>query len=151
MSRLLAATRALPSPFADIAILIGRVLIGVVLLAHGWDKLINNGLGKTAAGMERMGVPLPSLSATFAGVVELVGGALLIVGLGTALVAVLAVLDMLGAALLVHAGSGIFVKDGGWELVGVIGAGALLLAGYGAGRYSLDAVLAKRSAGVVGV
>ena len=50
----------------------------------------------------------------------------------------------LGAALIVHAGNGVMASDGGWELVGVIGAVALALAAVGAGRYSVDHALATR-------
>lgn len=48
---------------------------------------------------------------------------------------------MLVAALLVHLPMGVFIDNGGWELVGALGAGALLLAAVGAGRYSVDRVL----------
>ncbi len=38
------------------------------------------------------------------------------------------VVDMGGAALFVHLTHGVFVENGGWELVGVIGAGVIALA-----------------------
>jgi putative oxidoreductase len=59
-------------------------------------------------------------------------------------VGVLVVLNMLGAALIVHAANGIMVSNGGWELVGVIAAAALVLAAVGAGRYSVDHAIAGR-------
>ncbi len=43
-----------------------------------------------------------------------------------------------------HIGNGVFVGSGGWELVGVIAAAALLLAGAGAGRFSVDHALSAR-------
>ena len=49
-----------------------------------------------------------------------------------------------GAAVFVHAKNGIFIADGGWELVGVIGACLLALAAMGPGRYSLDHVIHQR-------
>ena len=85
--------------------------------------------------------PAPGLSAYFATFVELVGGAALIIGLLTPVVAVLLILDMLGAFFIVHAGSGVFVADGGYELVLALGVGLLLVAVYGAGRFSADAIL----------
>ena len=88
-----------------------------------------------------MGVPAPGLSAYFATLVELVGGAALIIGLLTPVVAILLILDMLGAFFIVHAGSGVFVTDGGYELVLALGVGLLLLAVLGAGRFSADAIL----------
>ena len=140
--------RTLPSSVRDGALLVARLLLGVVLIAHGWQKVVTNGLGATTEGFGRMGVPLAPVSAAYAGIVELVGGALILVGAATALVGVLVVLDMLGAALLVHVGNGVMASDGGWELVGVIGAVALVLAAVGAGKYSVDHALAGRRAPV---
>ena len=136
----------LPPSARDGALLLARLLVGVVLIAHGWQKVFTWGLGGTAQAFAGMGIPLPAVSATFAAVVELVGGVLLVFGAATALVGVLVVLNMLGAALLVHAPNGVMVSDGGWELVGVIGALALVLAAVGAGRFSVDHTLAGRRA-----
>jgi putative oxidoreductase len=136
--------RTLPPSVRDAALLVARLLLGVVLIAHGWQKVFTFGLGGTAQAFTGMGVPLAPVSAAYAGIVELVGGALILVGAATALVGVLVVLDMLGAAVLVHIGNGIMVSDGGWELVGMIGALALVLAAVGAGKYSVDHALAGR-------
>ncbi len=76
---------------------------------------------------------------------ELVGGALLIAGAATSIVAVLVALDMLGAFLFVHAGNGVFADGGGFELVAVIFALALVLGAVGAGRWSVDALVGKRT------
>jgi putative oxidoreductase len=56
----------------------------------------------------------------------------------------LVVLDMLGAFLLVHIGNGVFVTDGGFELVWAIAAAALVLVAVGPGRFSVDAALSSR-------
>jgi putative oxidoreductase len=138
--------RTLPPSVRDGALLVARLVLGVVLIAHGWQKVFTWGMGGTAQAFTGMGVPAAPVSAAYAAIVELVGGALLLVGAATAVVSVLVVLDMLGAALLVHVGNGVMVSDGGWELVGVIGAAALVLAAVGAGRYSVDHVLAGRRA-----
>jgi putative oxidoreductase len=140
--------RTLPPTVRDGALLVARLLLGVVLIAHGWQKVVTNGLGATAEGFGRMGVPLPPVSAAYAGLVELVGGALILLGAATALVGVLVVLDMIGAAVLVHVGNGVMVTDGGWELVGVIGAVALVLAAVGAGRFSVDHAVSARRVGI---
>lgn len=139
--------RTLPPVVGDVAVVLARVLLGVVLIAHGWQKYFETGISGTAAGFEKIGIPLPTVSAIFAGTVELLGGTLLILGAFSAVVGVLVALNMLGAAMFVHIpkGEGIFVKTNGWELVGVIAAGALLLAAYGAGRYSVDGLLAQRT------
>ncbi len=67
-----------------------------------------------------------------------VGGALLLLGALTRVVVALHILVMIGAAAFVHISHGLFAQDGGWELVGVIAACELVLAGTGAGRFSID-------------
>jgi putative oxidoreductase len=136
--------RTLPTSARDVVLLLARLVLGVVLVAHGWQKVMTNGIGATAEGFAEMGIPLAPVAAVFAAVVELVGGVLLVAGAATALVGVLVVVDMLGAALFVHIGNGVFTGDGGWELVGVIGALALVLAAVGAGRFSVDHALTAR-------
>ena len=128
----------------DALLLVARVLLGVVLIAHGWQKFATYGIGGTAGSFAQMGIPLPAVAAVFAAVVELAGGAALLLGAATAVVGALVVLDMLGAFLLVHAGNGVFIDGGGFELVAALGAGALVLAATGAGRVSVDHVIGTR-------
>ena len=65
---------------AGYAPLVVRVLAGVIMAAHGWQKLQGgpSGFGQALAGL---GVPLPQLMAYVVTLVELIGGVLLIVGL----------------------------------------------------------------------
>ena len=91
-------------------------------------------------------MPLPTASAWFATLVELVGGAALVLGVAVPVVGLLLVVDMLGAFLFVHAGNGVFVDAGGWELVAALGAVSLTLAAVGAGRYSVDGLVGARRA-----
>ncbi len=128
----------------DVVTLIARVATGVVFIAHGWQKFTEWGLDGTSASFGQMGVPLPTLSAWFAAIVELAGGAALILGALTPIVGALLALNMLGAFVIVHAGNGVFVGDGGFELVLILAAAALLLAVHGAGRFSIDRLLAPR-------
>lgn len=130
--------RPLPAPARDIALLICRVIVGVVLFAHGWQKLMINGISGTYGQFEKMGIPLAIVSASFASFVEFVGGVLLIVGALTTTVVALDMVVMVGAAVFVHISNGIFATNGGWELVGVIVAAELALAAVGPGRYSVD-------------
>jgi len=134
----------LPQNASDALKLVARVVLGVVLIAHGWQKFAQYGIGGTAGSFAKMGVPLPAVSAVFAAVVELVGGLALLAGAATVVAGALVVLDMLGAFVLVHVGNGVFVTDNGFELVWMIAATALVLIAAGPGRFSVDAALAGR-------
>jgi putative oxidoreductase len=136
--------RPLPEPFRDIVLLVARVLLGVVMFAHGYQKMVINGIGRTTEGFESLSIPLAIMSASFVTMVEFAGSALLIVGALTPFVSACNLVIMGGAALFVHAKNGIFVADGGWELVGVIGAGFLMLAAVGPGKYSVDHLINNR-------
>ena len=125
----------------DLVLLLARVGLGVVFVAHGWQKFRTNGLAGTAAGFEKMGIPAPTPSAYFATAVELIGGVALIVGALTAVAGVLLAVNMAGALLFVHASNGVFAAEGGWELVVTLALLSLTLAAVGAGRYSVDAFL----------
>jgi putative oxidoreductase len=134
----------LPAPARDLAVLVTRVAVGLVFVAHGWQKLSTNGIDGTAAFFDQVGVPAASAAAWFAAVVELAGGAALVVGVAVPVAGLLLLVNMLGALVFVHAGAGLFVDQGGYELVLTLGAAALLLAVLGAGRYSVDHLLTGR-------
>ena len=132
------------SLFRDIAILLARLGFGVIFLVHGLQKLTVNGYAGTKAGFDGMDVPVPAVTAFIATWVEILGGISLILGLFVPVFGVLLFLDMLGAYLFVHMGNGVYVTDGGWELVGALGLGSLLLAAVGSGAFGLDRFLAPR-------
>ncbi|GAB2642446.1 DoxX family protein [Kribbella swartbergensis] len=98
----------------DLVLLLSRIGLGVVFIAHGWQKFQTNGLDRTAAGFEQMGVPAPTLSAYYAAGIELLGGVALILGLLTPVVGVLLALDMAGALVFVHLSNGVFVGSSRW-------------------------------------
>jgi putative oxidoreductase len=125
-------------------LLLGRVAVGVVFLAHGWQKLFTNGVDGTAAFFAQAGIPLPAAAAWFAALVETLGGAALILGALVPVAGLLLVLNMLGAFVFVHAGNGLFIDKNGYELVLTLGAAALVFAIVGPGRYSVDHRLAAR-------
>jgi putative oxidoreductase len=135
---------AITSAARDVAILIARIGVGVVFIAHGWQKLVTFGVAGTAVSFQRMGVPAPTVSAWYASLVELLGGVALVVGLAVPVAGLLLLLDMLGAYLFVHAGHGLFVTKGGGELAIGLSAASLLLAAVGAGRFSLDRLISTR-------
>ncbi|KLL96133.1 DoxX family protein [Rhodococcus sp. C26F] len=128
----------------DIGILIARLVLGVIFLAHGLQKFNSWGYEGTKAGFEGMGVPAPAISAFVATWIEILGGLALILGVLVPVFGVLLFLLMLGAFFIVHVENGIYVGDGGFELVAALGAGALLLAAVGAGAFSVDRFLARK-------
>ncbi|WP_329521353.1 DoxX family protein [Spirillospora sp. NBC_01491] len=130
----------------DAALLIGRLALGAVFIAHGWQKLSDVGHSGVTKMFDGMGVPMPGLSATYATWAELVGGAALIAGVLVPVAGILLAADMAGAFWFVHMDKGLFSDKGGYELVLVLGAGALMLALAGAGRFSVDNLLWGRRA-----
>jgi putative oxidoreductase len=124
----------------DIAALIVRVVVGVIFVAHGWQKW-QSGLGATSEGFAQMGVPQPQLAAAFSTVGETVGGALLIIGLLVRPAALVLLIGMIGAIVFAHGDNGIFVQEGGWELAAALGSVALLLLALGGGRLGLDGII----------
>jgi putative oxidoreductase len=128
----------------DVVLLVARVVLGVVLFAHGFQKLFTYGFAGVTASFAKMGVPVPPVSAAYATVVELVGGTLLVFGAGTTVVAVLVALDMLGASLTTGSYAAVLVSEHGFELEGAILAAALALLASGPGRFSVDHLLLSR-------
>ena len=124
--------------YKDVCITISRILVGIVLLAHGWQKYNSWTIDGTAKSFESMSVPWPNASAQFATYFELAAGVLLILGLLVRIVGPILFVQMVFAFGFAHWGKGAFVSDGGWELVGLLGAAGLALAAYGSGRFSLD-------------
>lgn len=144
MSTLARALSTPPRSAQDVGLLIGRVVLGAVFVAHGLQKW-TQGIGGTQDGFAAMGVPLADVSAIAMASLEVGGGALLVLGALTPVVGVLLGLGMVGAAWFAHRDA-FFVADGGAEFVLVLAAGAFLLAFVGAGRLSVDAALARKSA-----
>ncbi|MFT4086675.1 MAG: DoxX family protein [Gordonia sp. (in: high G+C Gram-positive bacteria)] len=129
------------------AVTVGRVIIGIVFFAHGWQKFFTNGIDNVEAGFKAMDVPAPLLSAWYAGIVELVGGGLLIVGLAVPLVSILLIIDMVGAIVTAHLDAGTFFADGGGPELPLALIGGLLAVGFAhQGYLSVDGnVLAARN------
>lgn len=120
-----------------------RLVAGLVFLLHGWQKFAGgvDGFGSMLANLS---VPAPEFMAWIVVLVEIVGGAFLILGLLTHWSAKLLAIDMLVAVLLVHASNGFFVAGGGAEFALLLLAATLSLMVTGAGPWSLDAMMKKK-------
>ena len=92
-----------------------RVVVGLIALAHGLQKLFGQGFDGVAGMMEGLGIPAPALAAVALVLTEVVGGVALILGLFTRLSAVPLAFSMLVATLMVHLPNGFFAREGGIE------------------------------------
>ena len=118
---------------APYALLLLRLSLGVMFIAHAWLKIAVFTVPGFAAFMAQVG--FPSALAWPVVLAELIGGVAILLGLYARAVAV-AMLPVLGGALLVHIGNGwVFnAPNGGWEYPAflIVGAVVQALAGDGA-------------------
>ncbi|QGK68991.1 DoxX family membrane protein [Allosaccharopolyspora coralli] len=129
----------------DLAILLARLVVGAVFVAHGWQKFFQWGINGTAESFGQMGIPLPGVAAWAVALIETLGGLALMLGAALPVAGVLLALTMLGALFVAHLSSGFFASDGGFEYVLVLAVVALVLSSRG-GAWSVDRVLLRRSA-----
>jgi len=113
-----------------------RVVVGVVFMFHGYQKLFKMGFHGVAGFFAHSGIPLPMASAVVVTLVEFVGGILLIAGVGTRVAAALLAADMLVAILVVHLRHGFFAPMG-FEFPLALLAACLCLVLSGGGMLSL--------------
>ncbi|AKK02686.1 DoxX family protein [Corynebacterium epidermidicanis] len=125
----------------DGMLLLLRAVLGFMFIAHGWDRFFITGLVETTGQFSAWNVPQPKLSAYLAASTELIGGALLVIGLLTTFVAGVLALLMACALYFVHLPHGIFVTDGGVEYTAVLVVSLLVIVVFGSGRASIDEVL----------
>jgi putative oxidoreductase len=132
--------------------LVLRVVLGVVLVMHGYAAFWLIGPRGIGGYVIRMGFPAVTALplAWYLIVVHALGGALIVIGLWTRLAAVLNIPIMLCAVLLVHLSQGFFMKGvivdaaagraatAGYELSLLVLGCTVAVALIGAGPYSID-------------
>ena len=108
-------------------LLLVRLAVGWVFINHGWMKLQN------LKGAESFfaGLGLPPGTATLIAAIEVIGGAMLALGVAPRLAGLVLGIEMIVALLLVS------IPSGSWELEALLAAGALAIFLSGSGRYSL--------------
>ncbi|CUS48053.1 MAG: putative oxidoreductase [Idiomarinaceae bacterium HL-53] len=130
------------------AALVLRVPVGLILASHGAQKLFGwfggNGLEATGQWMGSIGLDPGFLMALLAGGAEFFGGLALAIGVLTRPAAILNAFTMLVAIFAVHFQNGLFMSNGGYEYALTLFVVSIALAIQGAGRYSVDEVLAKK-------
>ena len=126
-------------------------MVAAMFLTHGYDKLFGEnpqqafGSGMTSLNIgELVSYPMPmDFNLLFAaGTIELAGGVLILVGLWTHLVSLLALGTMTMAYLIAHLAW--FPTLNGGEMAALYWAAFLVLLTFGAGPFSLDTWLEIR-------
>jgi putative oxidoreductase len=127
---------------ADLGLLIIRVAVGAMIVAHGYNHFFGGGrLPGAGRWFDSLGIRPGLWHAWMTAVVEVGAGAMFAVGLLTPLAAAGIIGIMAVAGIVVHRPNGFFIIKEGYEYVLVV---SLVCAGVGAigpGRWSLDYVL----------
>jgi putative oxidoreductase len=123
----------------DVGLLILRLVLGVTLAAHGYNKFFGGGrIPGTARWFDSIGMKPGKFHATVAATTEMAAGLGLAAGLLTPIPAAGFVSLMLVAAWTVHRHNGFFIVKEGWEYNLVLAASAVAVATVGPGELSLD-------------
>jgi putative oxidoreductase len=131
------------SKLSDLTLTVLRIVTGFLFFCHGAQKL----LGWFAEpGSQRMALAFPQLP-WIAGVLELVGGVLIVVGLLTRPVSFLLSGEMAVAYFMAHAPRGWVPLMNHGELAVLYSFLFLFLAAHGGGPYSFDGSMRKKRRG----
>jgi putative oxidoreductase len=130
---------------ASTGLLIARLILGTMMVAHATQKLFGwfggYGLAGTGGFFEQLGFRPGRAFAAAASVSEIAAGILLVLGFLGPIGPALLLSVMIVAAVSVHWNHGLFAGTNGIEVPLLYATGAVTLALTGPGAYSLDAVL----------
>lgn len=142
--------RNILSSQAGLGGLLLRVPVGIILTAHGAQKLFGwfggYGLEGTGQWMASIGLEPGFLMALLAGAAEFFGGLALVLGLLTRPAALVSAFTMVVAIFAVHFENGLFMANNGYEFALSLLAATAALTALGGGRYALDNVLTAKLA-----
>ncbi|PEJ59112.1 oxidoreductase [Bacillus sp. AFS002410] len=129
----------------NIGLLIIRLVIGLLFVGHGAQKLFGwfggHGLKGTGGWFDSIGMKPGVTIALFAGLAELIGGILFTLGLLTPLAGILIAGTMVMAIIKVHGPNGLWATSNGYEYNLTLLAVAIGVALIGPGKYALDTIL----------
>ena len=139
----------------DLALLVLRVAVGIVIMGHGLLKLGWVGTGGSISGVAGWFNGLgfrPGLFWTWVSTLAEAGGGLLtVLGLGGPLGPSAVAADLVVVTIVAHLPKGFWAQVGGWEFPVPVAAGAFAIALIGNGRWSLDAVFGLSVPDQVGI
>jgi len=142
-------TSILDAATISAGLLVVRLVIGLLMAAHGSQKLFGwfggHGIAGTGMFFESIGFRPGRFFATLASVTEVVSGILVALGLFGPIGPALMLSVMIVAAVSVHWKNGLFAQSNGIELSLFYGTAAVALALTGFGDYSLDSLLGLQS------
>ena len=121
----------------DIALMLTRIVMGVVMVTHGWHRWQNEGITEEANILERVGIPDPALMVWLLIGFEVIGGIFLIFGLATPVIGLGLMVLNIGIILTLRSHT-FYVHNSGWEYNAVMTIVGLMLMTHGAGRIGLD-------------
>jgi len=140
--------RKLLTTNAPAAVILVRLIVGAVFLSEGIQKfLYPDALG--VGRFTKIGIPAPEVMAPFVGVCEVACGVLFLLGLLTRFAAVTMIIDMLVAISTTKVP--MLLHDGFWKMAHeartdwAMLLGSLFLLMVGAGSWSFDAILGRKS------
>ncbi len=125
-----------------LALLLLRLGLGVIFIYYGYAKLFSQA-GQNVKFFQQIG--FPSYMSYVVGIVELFGGALLIVGLFARIAGLLLAGTMAVAIWKVGLGKGVLAVPE-YQFPLAVGAGCLVVAAFGAGLLSLDFAIFRQKA-----
>lgn len=129
----------------NLGLLIIRLVIGVLFIGHGAQKLFGSfggyGLKGTGGWFESIGMKPGITVALIAGLTELIGGLLFALGFLTPLAGIMIAGTMVIAIAKVHGPNGLWTTSNGYEYNLTLLAVSIGLALIGPGQYALDTLL----------
>ena len=132
----------------DYALVILRVGLAIIFIAHGYQKIFAMGVGAVAEMFATVGIPFAGVMAWVVALVEFVGGIFLLLGLFSRYAALLLSLVMVVAILKVKLAIGLIASMGSpmpgaeLDLALLVGLIAVLLRG--SGKWSLEQTIFKK-------
>ncbi|MGJ7548270.1 DoxX family protein [Pseudomonas alloputida] len=141
------AISKLLSTRAGLGLSVIRILVGVIFMAHGAQKLFGlfggYGLEGTGQWMKSIGLAPGYLMALLSGSAEFFGGLALVIGLLARPAALALTVTLVVAIFSVHINNGLFMSNNGYEFALALLAGTVAVLIEGAGRLSLDRLIAR--------